>query len=765
MKRRDALKFMGIAAGSAVMPTFPYFEYRDLKDDQDVLQHIEQLRGEVIPTSVVRVERGGPRFFVNDKEEYPFFAGSSGLIHTIKSFKESGIKFFHPLIGLEDGWLGPNHYDWSKIDQYYARLLELVPDALFLPRLHLYAPLWWMETHPEELVRCGLDVDKKFLKMPRINIDSNLNWNCLIDAYSASLASELWKNEMTDTLRAYIRHVESSPLRSRIIGYHIVGGMTAEWHYPGSRFLPDYSAPMQRKAGPIPSVEARMKTTNGLLRDPERERDVIEFYRAYHENTAETVAQFARAVKEETKGRIVCGTFFGYVLENVCIQEAGHLVPEKVLTSSDIDYLACPYTYQHGNAPGKERWESDLIDDSGTWLGRARGVGGDGGFRILLESLKRHKKLFISELDPSTYLEPTKTTEGGSGFQTIEGTLQILRRDLAQVFSVGCGGWLFEFGHTPSFKANRGWYDDAPMVKEIRTWTDLGKHQRSKLETHSIAEIAAVYDVKSFLVTQHWKAEEPWQGFGISISDFFNHWFLNSQARTLRRIGAPIDFLYRSDLVHQDISRYKLLFMPNLFYLTQQETERLKAILKDSGATVVWYYAPGYISPERFDQKQMENLTGFAFKRVDTPGPMMIEYTIDEPQLKAAGAFGVKKEHFPRFVINGNDPSVHTLGRWTDLKETAFAWREHDGFKSYYVGSAPLTTNLLRWIATKTGATLWSSKPDVVRGTHGAAMLTAQDDGERILRLPKPMASIDGGKASTEYKLDLKFGDVKVFIA
>ena len=114
------------------------------------------------------------------------------------------------------------------------------------------------------------------------------------------------------------------------------------------------------------------------MRDPEKDRDIIDFYYKYHKNTADTVASFAKVIKEETERRVICGTFFCYVLENVMIQEAGHLVPESVLRSPDIDYIATPYTYQRSNVPGNQRWDSDVIDDAGNWLGRARGVGGDG---------------------------------------------------------------------------------------------------------------------------------------------------------------------------------------------------------------------------------------------------------------------------------------------------------------------------------------------------------------------------------------------------
>ena len=91
------------------------------------------------------------------------------------------------------------------------------------------------------------------------------------------------------------------------------------------------------------------------------------------------------------------------------------------------------------------------------------------------------------------------------------------------------------------------------------------------MDTSSAARIAAVYDPKAFFATEHWKAEEPWTGYGITVCDHFNHWFLNSQQRTFSRMGAPFDSIYRFDLTPADARRYQLLFMVNLFTMDRTE--------------------------------------------------------------------------------------------------------------------------------------------------------------------------------------------------
>jgi hypothetical protein len=766
MKRRNILKLLGLTSGALVFSplsrTFSIQELESQIDDPYLLIELEKLRKEPAARAEVKIERGGPRLFINKKEIYPLFALSAELLKTVRGYRQAGINLLAPIVGLTSAWVNPEKYEWEKLDIFFLRLLAINPDAYFLPRLHLNAPRWWKDAHPEEMVKYGLPYDEKEHKMEERRGESGMNWNANKDLYDVSLASEIWRKETGDLLRDYLQHIEDSPLKARMIGYQVTSGMTAEWHYVGSRYLPDYSQSMQKACGSIPDPEARLTTTYGLLRDPSKEKEVIDFYRRFHEVCADTILYFARIVKEETQRRVLCGTFYTYLLENVYIQEAGHLAPEKILNSPDIDFIPCPYTYQHTNIKGLERWESDMIDEAGNWLGRARGVAGDGGYRVLTESLKRYGKLFIVEMDPSTYLEPKKAGEGGSGHETVEGTLRIIRRDLGNMFANGVGGWFLDFGHlVPPFKANKGWYDDEPIIDEIRRFVRLGQ-KRKNLDIGSLSQIMAVYDAKSFFVTSHWKSEEPWEGYGISVSDFFNHWFLNSQARTLHRIGAPVDYLYRFDLKSEDAKKYKLILMVNVFILSGEEVKHIKDTIKDSQATVVWFYAPGFVTPDKLDLKQMENLTGFRFKILEEPGPMMIQSQILEGFENINNSFGIKKHYFPRFSVR--DLDARPLGHWTDQKEVAFAWKRCEGWNSVYVGTAPVPVEILRWLAQKAGASLWSSHPDIINAIQDAVCVVATERGKHSIRLPKVMIPMDGGLASTLHRLDMDFGDVQIFV-
>jgi hypothetical protein len=729
----------------------------DVESTFDKLTHEPPARAEV------RTLHGVPQLLINNKEVFPLLIWTNELLKYLPEYTKAGFRLIHPWVSLSAYWTGPGRYDFSLFDSYLAGLLEAAPESFFLPRVLLYAPRWWKDAHSEEMSVLAIPPNPVPPRPRQITGEGGVEAFPWEDIDQPSFASDVWLEDTSATYRAFIAHVEGSPLKSRLIGYHYCNGISHEWHYPHSRFLPDISKPMERALGGLPDISRRTHTTYGLLRDPAREQDVIEYYRKFHELSTSRVLHFAHLTKEATGGRVLAGTFFLYFLENVWIQEAGHLAPEGILNSKDVDFIACPYTYQRTNIDGLTDWDSDILDDAGRWLGRARGVGGDGGFRVLAESLRRHGKLFFSEMDASTYRETTEQRgNGGSGSETISGSIRIVERDLARMYASGSAGWFLDFGTWRA--AGYGgdpFYTDPAIESVVRQYMKYGE-KRSQLDMSPVAEVGAIYDAKSFFATSHWKQEEPFHT-GARQMDFFGYWFLDAQARTLHRMGTPVDFLYRFDMTEEDPRRHKLLFMVNLFALTGGEIDRLRDILKGSGCTVVWFYAPGFIAPGKLDISAMERLTGFSFRVLEEPGPLLIRSSIDGEGELIAIPFGVRKHVFPRFSVA--DSGARILGSWLDGKGTALAMKEVDGWNSVYCGGAPLPVEILRWLARQSGAGLWSDRPDVVVGTRGAAALIATERGKRLLRIPVPMAPANGGEPRTVHALDLDYGEVRLFVA
>ncbi|MEJ5252324.1 MAG: hypothetical protein HPY54_04730 [Chthonomonadetes bacterium] len=691
-----------------------YFPYARMQ------KALEPLEREPAARAEVRVERGAPRLFLNGREVFPLLAWSNDLIEFAPDFTYAGIELFHPHYNLADGWREDGKHDWSGFTNLLLHLLSINPKAYFLIRLGLFVPEWWKTKHPQELIGYALPPDERQGEFGGVR--------------HPSFASEVWQRDTTAVLRQFLRFVERSPLRSRVIGYQIANGIYGEWHYFGARYLPDTSTPMQRACGGVPGVDARLHASFGLFRDPVKEAEVIRYYRRFHEVCADTILHFARVVKQETRGRVLCGAFYTYLIENLWIQEGGHLAPQKVLTSPYIDFVACPYAYQ-----------GDVTDGAGNWLGRSRGLAGDGGYRVLLESIKRHGKLYFAEIDPSTCLEtqPENMGNGGVGNESLRGSRLILRRDLAQMTAQGNAGWLFDIGP--------GWYAEREFLEEIRAFVQLGR-ERVRWNLQSPAQVAAVFQPESFFATAHWKSAP-----GEGEYDLFGDYFLNRQSRAIHRLGAPVDFLDLADLQKGDTQSYRLLLMVNCFALGDEQVERLRALLAGSGVTVVWFYAPGFVCPEELSVERMSRLTGFSLRLLPEPGRMLVE---------AGGrTFGLPGTHRPRFVVE--DASAEELGRWQDGSGVAMARKQMEGYTSVYVGTAPVPAEILRAIAQEAKVHMWSNQPDIVYACADAVSITAATDGEREIYLPKPMRrwqSQSGGQSSF-FRLRMREGETVVFIA
>jgi hypothetical protein len=758
---------------------------------------IARLRAERPCRAEIRTERGGPRLFVNGNETTPFWGLSTSLIEVIENFKGMGMQLLQPQMGMMSAWTGPDTYDFTALEEYLLRVASLAPKAFFFPRVQLLTPVWWKEAHPDECIQYGMDVAPRnwdgWRTRPQENpLREGIHHftNFYGEAWEASWASDVWRRDTANMLRALVRFIDQSPLASRVMGYFFVHGATEEWNNPGDNFWPGYEAPMQAKAGPVPPPHERLNSSFGLLRDPAREQHVIDFYRKYHRQSADCIAAFAAAIKSESSRPVITGTFYGYLTENPRIQESGHLAPRAVLESPHVDVIACPYTYLATNDPAKARWESDLYDGAGNWVGRARGVGGDASFRSAVESYRRKGKLYISEIDPGSYRHRSRQWKeiGGSGSKTPEGTKNILRRDLGAVLAANTGGWLYDFGPynfsdwgldepTPG-----GWYGSPELIDavgDVLKMMDARKH----VDVSSVARIAIAGDTDGFLASRHWMASRPWPGQGIRFTDVVNHWFFNAQSRTLFRAGQPVDQLYREDLTAEDYRKYKLVLVPNAFLMTPDDVDQMHERLRGSGTTVIWLYAPGLLRPHvgsrpgAIDLAQMQRLTGFRFKQIDDPGEMLIDVRMKSVE---PITFGLRSTDLftPRFNVQGD--GFETLGVWKGSASVAFARRQMDGWTSVYCATPPIPTDILRQLATDAGAAPWSDRSAIVNGSRAGALVVCTDpptpfgapngDTERprpgpfTVTFPFPLRSETGGRAGMTHTLDLAFGDVRLFV-
>jgi hypothetical protein len=146
----------------------------------------------------------------------------------IGNFAAQGVRLFSVSVWLQDLWKPDQPLDVSLAQRQIAGILEVVPDAAVMIRLHVNAPFWWDEQNPGE---CTQYADGPTLEPVkwwglRRNIEGDLDRRQV-----HSLASQRWKRETGEKLREFCQKLSATPEGERLIALQLCDGVSHEWHY------------------------------------------------------------------------------------------------------------------------------------------------------------------------------------------------------------------------------------------------------------------------------------------------------------------------------------------------------------------------------------------------------------------------------------------------------------------------------------------------------------------------------------------------------
>ena len=665
-------------------------------------------------TSRVGLHSGAPTLFINGKPHNGMaYMAYRPSVEVFSDFAEAGVDLFSfSGTPTESGyglattvWTGLGEYDYSQLDQRALMVLEANPDAYFFPRLYVHAPKWWSKDHPDDVVLMDPG-DGKYVPFIHSGGKPAPSW-----------ASERWRRDTVGGLRRLIAHVDASPYADRVIGYHIASGTTEEWMMWGAneRQWVDYSpvnvarfrewlrarygtAAELRQAwrddvvdfrtAQISPKAQRQKAELGSLRDPSKERAVIDFYLYNSDLVADTICYLAKAVKEITQREKTVGIFYGYLLQ-LCgeqrQQNAGHLALGKVLASPDIDFLCSPTSYAF------------------------RQLGGEGTshFMSLLGSVKLHGKLWFDENDIRTSLSPGKI--GGWGKPAdVAGDVRQQDKELANVLVNGVAQWWFDVG------SNR--YDDPQLMQRIGELT-ASASETIGLDRTPVDEMAMVVDEKSLCY--------------LKTGDRLGRSLLLSQLPALHRIGAPVGHYLVTDL--PKLADRKMFLITTSVAPTPQARAAIDA-LKCDGHVLVFCYAPGLYRDGRLDVPAMAELT--SIKLAQCQEPVRLRVTIQEGHATTEGldgiSYGENRNVFPAFYVD--DVTATAVGKLPNGR-TGLAVRDHGEWTAVYSSAPLLPTKLLRNIAQLAGVHLYVDTEDVVWAARDLVSVSVTQAGVREVKL------------------------------
>jgi hypothetical protein len=455
--------------------------------------------------------------------------------------------------------------------------LQANPDAYLTLRVALSLPPFWLQQHPESRALVRTD-------------QGDLTWE-ETGTVACSLASGEWRAQQEQELRLLIRHCMKQPWASRLAGFMIMGEVTEEWFAWGCNdgFYADYSKVNENAFGEwckaksypwtrIPDPAARKKPGQDLYAEDDAGRASAAYAQYCSDKTAETIAHFARVVKEETDGRSLTGVFYGYVIQLAGEPRqhlSGHFALRRLCDDSNLDFF------------------------SGIPLHNFRSLGdGYDTYVSATESILAAGKLFLNENDLFSWLHnltwyteyDTENPRGGA----ITMHQRVLANDMIH-------GTMRQW-----FSLLASWHHDAGLQKEFRRAIELNntaiQYDRSPVE-----EIAFVVDDTSF----------AWMPPESSLSRETNADLM----RTFARTGAPLGVWLLSDLDRLP-ERIRMVVVASATAAHAEDITRLKALIERGGKTIVVAGPVGLVDPatQKWDPQAPAAITGLDVKADTTSG-------------------------------------------------------------------------------------------------------------------------------------------------
>lgn len=629
------------------------------------------------------------------------------------------------------------------LEQHIDCILRIDRDAGILVFLDLRPSSTWLETHPDARLR---------------NAFGKLGPQSYFSAEHRQLVVE--------HLRDLLERLQRSPGAERIIGYHLITcgtpdsalGGTAENVFEPDRAkitLGDYnpqataafrqwlrakyrnSVPELRTAWKSDTVDfaaadtpdiaslTREGAAEGIFRDPAAGAAPPDYFEFLSGAILRFYLELAAGIKEQTRNRKLVGIYYGYDVHAMTGYNGigsplqnNNFDEREMLNTSLIDYYAMVPSYSH-------RLAGTHFESQHT-----------------LASLRLHGKQYMAELDTRTF---TADARQWGRQKSVHESVEMLKRDLGHAILNGHAAWFADWSRGGVRDA--GFFIDRDLLQTIAQ--AHGIYART-LHTPraATAEIAVVVSGKAWFYHDIY-----------TTPPLYHNLVRRMLSGELPHIGAPYDVIRLEDLcAGLTPERYKLFIFINPFVLDAAERRAISA-LKSNGRTLLWFYAPGYVTPGAgLDLQGIREMTGIGVGQKPEKEQMECRITNREHRITrglapdhrvATTGFGYARSnalHPPAFgpVFYVDDDRAHVLGTYPD-ERPALAVRESERWTSIYCAVPFADKALLRNIAEFAGVHLYC-EPGPMVCANNRFLLVHKGFGEPesiTIHLPQPRTVTD----------------------
>ena len=315
-----------------------------------------------------------------------------------------------------------------------------------------------------------------------------------------------------------------------------------------------------------------------MFRDPRTWRWYTDHMEYFHQLGADTLAHFARIVKEEAGGRSLVVAFNGYLPDLGVNQEIDHRAFDRTVRNRDVDVFSSPHSY----------WR--------------RKPGEDAIFRGFLGSVRAMGKLWIDEADERTSIASPSQWKHVS---TIDESVEVLWRAFAQALTQNCGLWFMDQGGMWYLSRERGWYQHKAILDAFDRMHTIAEESMARPRTRA-CEVAVVASFRT----------APYLADRAAGIDQVTQPLITAQIEQLTKCGAPFDLYLISELFEPTVPDYRMYVFLDTFFMSDAELQSVQA-LRDAGKHMLFFHAPGFVSEDGLSVRRMSELLRMDIETTD----------------------------------------------------------------------------------------------------------------------------------------------------
>lgn len=651
----------------------------------------------------------------------------------IAMFYERGVKLFQVDVWLNEMLTKEGSLNISRARRQIDGITAVAPEAAVMLRIHLNPTSEWCQSHPDECVGYA---DTTPFDPPRHGLMRPLADDAQ-RPLRASFYSRLWQDWAHATLREFCQQLATTPEGDALFGVQLANGVYGEWHQfgfihhdpdTGVAAMTAYRAWLKTKystaaalaaawhqpgltwdTAAAPTSEEREEARIGILRDPQTQRSVIDYFNFLHSELTPVVLSFGRTAKDAWPRPLVTAAFFGYFYSIFGRQGAGaQLAVEAALASPDLDCWCSPQSYESA----------------------ARDFGGPGNARGIVGAVRRAGKLWLDEMD-----HPTRNGNcpwDGDFSSTLADDIAMHRRNVLQPVTRGGGQWWYDFGptgRTPQFEryGNVGWWDTPEMLAEVAA---MQRIVQARMNTPFLrpADVLLVQDPMSFCHTvSHRHPPAEFGKLPTNASDPITPLLVDDVLHAVYQSGIAFDEALLSELGELDLTPYRLVLFATTPVITSAQRDIIRKRVAINGRHVALLGYAGWSDNETAGPDVAASLSG-----IRTTLRSLAEVAHD---LTLAGVTESRTLAQPFDVPAFEVDATEVIGRWTDGTVSA-ARRTSEAATWWTFALPPTSPAFMRQLALTAGCHAVNNHAETTLIGDGLIIPHTIEGGARRLQWP-----------------------------